>query len=110
MHGRTNSFGVSSTIARDRTAYSLSYLGHAYAMAGRRDEALAVLKELEGKYNQRESIGQYVAAVYAGLGNKDQAFAWLEKDFQDKSGQLDFVKMEVSFDPLRGDPRYADLL
>ena len=97
-------------VANDRSAYSLSYLGHAYAMAGRRDEALAVLKELEGKYNKRESLAQYVAAVYAGLGDKDQAFAWLEKGFQDKSGLLNFVVTETTFDPLRSDPRYADLL
>jgi len=97
-------------VTNDRSAYSLSYLGHAYAMAGRRDEALAALKELDGKYNKRESLAQYQAAVYAGLGDKDQAFAWLEKGFQDKNGSLDFVVMEVSFDPLRGDPRYADLL
>lgn len=97
-------------VTNDRSAYSLSYLGHACAMAGRRDEALAVLKELDGKYNKRESLAQYQAAVYAGLGDKDQAFAWLEKGFQDKNGSLDFVVMEVSFDPLRSDPRYADLL
>jgi len=97
-------------VAIDRTAYSLSYLGHVYGMSGRRNEALAVLKELEGKYNKRESLAQYVAAVYAGLGDKDQAFAWLEKGFQDKSGLLDFVITEVNFDPLRSDPRYADLL
>jgi serine/threonine-protein kinase len=97
-------------VAIDRTAYSLSYLGHAYGMSGRRNEALAALKELEGKYNKRESLAQYVAAVYAGLGDKDQAFAWLEKGFQDKSGLLDFVITEVNFDPLRSDPRYADLL
>ena len=97
-------------VANDRSAYSLSYLGHAYAMAGRRDEALAVMKELDGKYNKRESLAQYQAAVYAGLGDKDQAFAWLEKGFQDKNGSLDFVVMEASFDPLRSDPRYGDLL
>jgi tetratricopeptide (TPR) repeat protein len=78
-------------VANDRSAYSLSYLGHAYAMAGRRDEALAVLKGLDGQYNNRESLAQYQAAVYAGLGDKDQAFAWLEKGFQDKNGSLDFV-------------------
>ena len=97
-------------VANDRSAYSLSYLGHSYAIAGRRDEALAVLKELDGRYNKRESLAQYQAAVYAGLGDKDQAFAWLEKGFQDKNGSLDFVVMEASFDPLRSDPRYADLL
>jgi hypothetical protein len=79
-------------------------------MAGRRDEALVLLKDLEGKYNKRESLAQYVAAVYAGLGDKDQAFAWLEKGYQDRSGALDFVVMEASFDPLRSDPRFADLL
>ena len=97
-------------VANDRSAYSLSYLGHAYAIAGRRDEALAVLKELEGRYKKRESLAQYVAEVYAGLGDQDQAFAWLEKGFQEKSGLLDFVVMEASFDPIRGDPRYANML
>lgn len=97
-------------VTSDRTGYSLAYLGHAYAMSGRRDEALAVLKELEGKYNKRESLGQYLAAVYTGLGDKDEAFAWLEKDFEARSGFLDFVIVDVGFDPLRSDPRYADLL
>ncbi|MEK6322717.1 MAG: protein kinase [Acidobacteriota bacterium] len=97
-------------VASDRTSYSLSNLGHAYAVAGRRDEAMAVLKELEGKYHRREALGQYLAAVYAGLDDKDQAFAWLEKDFQAHSGTLDFVTVKAGFDSLRSDPRYADLL
>lgn len=50
-------------VANDRTAYMLSILGYAYAVAGRRDEARAVLKELEEKYKRRESLGQYVALV-----------------------------------------------
>jgi serine/threonine protein kinase/tetratricopeptide (TPR) repeat protein len=97
-------------VTNDRSAYSLSYLGHAYAMAGRRDEAVAVLKELEGMYNKRESLAQYQAAVYAGLGDKDQAFAWLENGFQARNATLDFLVTELTFDPLRSDPRYADLL
>lgn len=97
-------------VAHDRSAYSLSLLGHAYAMAGKRDEALTVLKELVEKYNKRESLAQYVAAVYAGLGDTDQAFAWLEKGFQTRNGTLDFVVFDVTYDPLRSDPRYADLL
>jgi serine/threonine-protein kinase len=97
-------------VANDRSAYSLSYLGHAYAMAGRRDEAAAVLKELEGMYNKRESLAQYQAAVYAGLGDKDQAFAWLEKGFQARNATLVFVVFDLTFEPLQSDPRYADLL
>jgi tetratricopeptide (TPR) repeat protein len=97
-------------VTNDRSANSLSYLGYAYAMAGRRDEAVAVLKELEGMYNNRESLAQYQAAVYAGLGDKDQAFAWLEKAFQVRNGTLVFLVTDLTYDPLRGDPRYADLL
>jgi eukaryotic-like serine/threonine-protein kinase len=97
-------------VANDRSANSLSYLGYAYGMAGRRDDAAAVLKELEGMYYKRESLAQYQAAVYAGLGEKDQAFAWLEKGFQARSGTLVFVVSDLTFDPLRDDPRYADLL
>ena len=90
-------------------------LGYCYAVTGRRTEALAILKELEEKYARRESIGQYLARVYAGLGDKglgdkDQAFAWLEKDFEQRSGLLWLTTWWFSFDDLRSDPRYADLV
>ena len=97
-------------VASDRTAYALSYLGYAYAVAGRHSEALALLKELQEKYRRRECLGQYMAMVYAGLGDKDQAFAWIEKDFQARSGFMDSVVTDPFFDSLHGDPRYDDLL
>jgi serine/threonine protein kinase/tetratricopeptide (TPR) repeat protein len=93
-----------------RARRSLGQLGYAFAIAGKRDEALAILKELQGKYEKHEAIGQDIASVYAGLGEKDQAFAWLEKGFQDRSGQLARIRWEPPFDSLRSDPRYADLL
>jgi tetratricopeptide (TPR) repeat protein len=101
---------IQQNVTNDRSAYSLSYLGYAYGMAGRRDEAVAVLKELEGMYNKHESLPQYLAAVYAGLGDKDQAFAWLEKGFQARNATLVFLVTDLTFDPLRSDPRYGDLL
>jgi tetratricopeptide (TPR) repeat protein len=86
-------------------------LGYCYAVMGRRAEAQAILKELEVKYVRREAVGQYLADVYAGLGDRDQAFTWLEKDFERGSGiRLPFIKWWFTFDDLRGDPRYADLL
>jgi len=97
-------------IALDRTSFSLGNLGHAYAVAGRRDQALAVLKELQDRYERREALGQYVACVHAGLGEIDEAFLWLEKDFAARSGMLEYVIMNSLFDSLRGDPRYADLV
>ena len=97
-------------VASDRTAYSLANLGHGYAIAGRRYEAMAVLKELEEKHKQGEALGQYAASVYVGFGDTAQAFAWLEKDFQAHSGLLEFIIANPLFDSIRGDPRYANLL
>jgi len=93
---------------RDRRP--LRDLGYGYAASGKRAEALTVLKEIEGNYEKHEAIGQDFAAVYAGLGEKDQAFAWLEKDFQARSGLLAWSRWTPPFDSLRSDSRFADLL
>jgi len=94
-----------------RASRYLGDLGYCFAVTGKRDEAKAILKELEEKYNRRQAVGQYLAAVYAGLGDKDDAFAWLEKDFERRSGiRLPFVRWWFTFDGLRSDPRYTDLL
>jgi len=84
-------------------------LGYVYAVAGRRTEALAILKELEAKYERHEALGQDLAAVYVGLEDKDQAFAWLERDFQARSGLLVRIRWLLPFELLRSDPRFADL-
>ena len=89
---------------------TLSSLGCGYAISGQQAEALEVLKELEGKYQRHEAVGRDVGAVYAGLGDKDRAFAWLEKDFQSRSGLLMRIRWEFAFESLRSDPRFADLL
>jgi serine/threonine protein kinase/Flp pilus assembly protein TadD len=94
----------------DRGRLAFAGLGYGYAVSGRRAEALAVLKELEAKYQTHEALGQDLAAVYAGLGDKDQAFAWLEKDFQPRSGLLARTRWQLPFESLRSDPRFADLL
>jgi eukaryotic-like serine/threonine-protein kinase len=93
-----------------RAGTYLSNLGYCYAVTGRRTEALAILKELEEKHTRGESSGLFLAGVYAGLGDKDQAFAWLERDFQQRSGQLPTIAFRLHFENLRSDPRYADLV
>ncbi|MGH9873549.1 MAG: FlgO family outer membrane protein [Pyrinomonadaceae bacterium] len=105
-------------IAEFRKAVSLSPsdrqalrdLGYGYAVAQKRSEALGVLKELHAKYEKREAFPGDLAAVFAGLGDKDQAFSWLEKDFQARTGRLARVRYLMPFESLRSDPRYADLL
>jgi TolB-like protein/Flp pilus assembly protein TadD len=84
-------------------------LGYGYAVAGKRDEAVRVLKDLQAKYERREAFGQDVAAVYAGLGDLDQAFAWIEKDVQARSGRLGRIFYQIPFESVRGDPRYAEV-
>jgi eukaryotic-like serine/threonine-protein kinase len=93
-----------------RERWPLRDLGYGYAISGKRAEAEAIIKELVGKYENGRALGQDLAAVYAGLGEKDQAFAWLEKDFQTRSGLLAWTRWTPAFESLRSDPRYTDLL
>ncbi len=93
-----------------RASLHLSALGYAYAVAGKRAEALQILREMEERYAKGESVAQYLARVYAGLGDKDQAFAWLEKDFTNRSGLLHTITWWQFYDDLRSDPRYIDLV
>lgn len=93
-----------------RASPHLSALGYVYAVAGRRSDALGLLQELEERYAKGDGVGQGPAAICAGLGDFNQAFAWLEKDFQQHSAELQFITWRVQFRSLRRDPRYADLI
>jgi len=94
----------------NRSSITLGDLGYVYAAAGKRAEAIAIVKELEEKYARKEAAGRNVAAVYAGLGEKDKAFEWLEKDFRVRNGKLPEIRWQIQFEPLRDDPRFKDLL
>ncbi len=94
----------------NRSGISLGDLGHVYAVAGKRAEAIDKIKELEEKYTRKEANGHYIAAVYVGLGDKDKAFEWLEKDFQARNGKLPEIRWQLQFESLSDDPRYKDLL
>jgi tetratricopeptide (TPR) repeat protein len=92
-----------------RAGFYLADLGYLYAVNGRRKESLAILKELQEKNAKSEASFESVAAVYAGLGEKDQMFAWLEKGFQ-AHDDLTNALWWFDYDDLRTDPRYADLV
>jgi serine/threonine protein kinase/tetratricopeptide (TPR) repeat protein len=94
----------------NRSGIVLGDLGYVYAATEKKAEAIAVIKELEAKYERKEAIGQFIAAVYIGLGEKDKVFAWLEKDFEARNGKLGEVRWQVQFETLRDDPRFKDLL
>ena len=91
----------------DRQA--LRDLGYGYAIAQKRDAALGVLKEVEKKFEKGEAFASDIAVIYAGLGDKDQAFAWLEKAFETRTGRLARIFYQTQFESLRDDSRFADL-
>ncbi|MCM3871317.1 MAG: winged helix-turn-helix domain-containing protein [Pyrinomonadaceae bacterium] len=89
---------------------ALAVLGHAYAVSGERDAALKVLKELQGASRQKYVAPFCIALVYTGLGENEQAFAWLEKACDVRSWGLLWLKVDPRFDRLRPDTRFAALL
>lgn len=88
----------------------LKVLGYVQAAIGSRDEAAGIARELEARYRNNEADGRDVAVVYAGLGENDRVFEWLEKDFQNRTSSIIELRSEVAFVPLRGDPRFKALL
>ncbi len=93
-----------------RAPAALGVLGLAYGLAGRKRDANRVLSELLQLQKQRYVTLMALCYVNIGLGNKDQAFAWLEKAYQERSNHLAFFKVSPTVDSLRSDPRFADLL
>jgi serine/threonine protein kinase/TolB-like protein/Tfp pilus assembly protein PilF len=92
-----------------RLSGPLGVLGYVSAQTGKRSAAEAVVRELEGRYVTKQANGYDLARVYIGLGERDQAFAWLEKDFQSHNATLPNFLYIPPLDSLRDDPRFKDL-
>jgi tetratricopeptide (TPR) repeat protein len=92
--------------------WALSGLGYAYAVAGRRAEARKVLDKLNELSKQKYVTAISRVRIYTGLGEKDKAFEWLEKSYEERSQGLigNYVKVSPAYDPLRSEPRFQDLL
>jgi adenylate cyclase len=89
-------------------ARALSRLGYTYAVTGRRAEAQKILDRLNALSEHKYVRAIDMADVYAGLGEKDKAFEWLGKGYEDRDTFS--IKIDQALDPLRADPRFADLL
>jgi TolB-like protein/Tfp pilus assembly protein PilF len=89
---------------------TLGDLGRAYAVAGKSDEARRVLEELNER-SKTDYVAPYnFAVIYTGLGERDEAFAWLDKAFEARSWYLTWLKVDPALDSLRSDERFRDLL
>jgi len=88
----------------------LAGLGRSYALAGRESDARKILAELN-KASKTEYVAPYFFAIIeSALGEKDRAFAWLEKGFNGRDSYLARLRVDVAMDPLRSDARFKILL
>ncbi len=95
----------------DREApHTVAFLAHAYAISGNLDQARETLDQLK-QMSVRMTVSPFlIALVYVGLGENDQAFAWLEKAADFRSEELLAIKVDPRFDGLHSDPRFEGLL
>jgi len=85
-------------------------LGHAYAVSGRKTDALKELSKLQAAAAKRYIPPSYFAILWMGLGDNKQAFTWLDRGYQDRSEHMLYLGLEPLVDPLRADPRFVALL
>jgi TolB-like protein/Flp pilus assembly protein TadD len=85
-------------------------LAHSYALSGRKPQALKILEELRQLREKRYIPAIYLAAICAGLLDKDQAFLWLEEAYKERSDGMTYLKVERLLDPIRRDPRFSALM
>jgi TolB-like protein/DNA-binding winged helix-turn-helix (wHTH) protein/Tfp pilus assembly protein PilF len=89
-------------------ATCIANLARAYAAAGRRSDVAALLEDLRNRSSALHPYASEIAVVYAALGDRDQAMTWLERGASERFNPG--VLLRPGLDPLRGDPRFVDLL
>jgi serine/threonine-protein kinase len=98
-----------ASLAGESVAMSAA-LAHAYGVAGRKSEAKKILADLLERSRRLQVEPMSIAVTYVGLGDNENAFAWLEKAYAERSMGLQTLKIHPIFDGLRSDSRFQDLL
>ncbi|HWT02060.1 MAG TPA: protein kinase [Pyrinomonadaceae bacterium] len=89
----------------------IAALGHAYAVSGRRDDALRILEQLKELVGRQNYVSPYsIALIHAALGDKEQAFEWLERAYGERDESFIHLKVDPRLDSLRADPRLTEML
>jgi serine/threonine protein kinase/Tfp pilus assembly protein PilF len=86
------------------------YLGFAYALADKKEKALAILEEMKERWKRGDIHALPIAKVYVALGEEKLALDWLEKSLERREPRMVMLKVDPRFDPLRSDPRFKALL
>lgn len=101
---------LQKAVEASRDPLNLAHLGMAYAMAGKTDQARALLGEVKEKAAQEHVSAICFAWLHAGLGENDMAFEWFERAYQEREPMLFWIRFTPTPDPLRQDPRFRDLV
>jgi serine/threonine-protein kinase len=101
--------GAGLTSAPSPIPTSLGFVGHILAAAGQRARAYEIIEELKSRTRDEFVPPFAVAYIYAGLGDREQAFAWLERAVSVRDPVLTMNHLDPALDPLRADPRFARL-
>lgn len=88
----------------------LAIKAYAHAKAGRRDQALSIVHELEKRDRRQPVSGPNLALAWTALGDHDRAFYWLDRAYKERLFLLRVITVQPGYAPLRGDPRYAELV
>jgi len=87
-----------------------AFMAASLARAGRTADALAIVRKMEAEARRSHQGYFLIGAVYAALGDRDQAFHWLDEAYAEHDTFLPWMKVDPEFDKIRGDPRYDDLI
>ena len=79
-------------------------------MVGKREEAQKILEDVLERYKRGYFSPHFIAVIYAGLGDKDKAFEWLEKAYDERDPRLYPTKVVHRWESLHSDPRWTALL
>ena len=97
---------LEAACAMSRDALSVGYLAHVHGRFGRRDRAEQLIAELLASRSAGHIAPKAMIVVYAGIGENDHAFEWLERVYNERDGIIYWLKAMPVFDPLRSDPRF----
>jgi TolB-like protein len=94
----------------DNWYWIIAEIGCVDAFTGKRDEAQKIIAELNARAAHEYIDETLIVYIFLALGDKDQAFAWMEKGYQSRASNLPWLVMEPKFDPLRSDPRFGQFV
>ena len=106
MHDKALELAEKFVALSGRDNRSRAFLSMVNAISGKREEAIACVEDLK----KDTSFPGGLAVIYASLGDREQAFEWLEKSYRERDAYLVFLPILPEFRSLHSDPRFADLL